>query len=87
MNGTHSQVAPLCAELEHPETPVLIEVRDLILRVIICPKTIFHGQTRVPTKVVDNVLRVGFYNLVIRQRQTKGQIPHESTSRNRAKQH
>ena len=63
MNETHSQVVPLCAELEHPETPVLTEVRDLILHVIICPETVFHGQTRVPTEVVDNVLRVGFYKL------------------------
>ena len=82
MNETYSQVAPLCAELEHPETPVLAEVRDLILRVIICPETVFHGQTWVPTEFVDNVLRVGFYYLVIRQRQTKGQIPHGSTWRN-----
>ena len=54
------------AELEDPETPVLTEVRDLILHIIIRPETIFRGQTRVPTIVVDNVLRVGFYDLVIR---------------------
>ena len=66
MNETYSQVTPLRAELEDPETPVLTEVRDLILHIIIRPETIFRGQTRVPTIVVDNVLRVGFYDLVIR---------------------
>ena len=58
MNGeTNSQVAPLCAILEDPETPVLTEVGDLILRVVIRTKTVFHGQTRVrQTELVDNVL-------------------------------
>jgi hypothetical protein len=60
MNGeTNSQVAPLCAILEDPETPVLTEVGDLILPVVIRTKTVFHGQRRVPqTELVDNVLRV-----------------------------
>jgi hypothetical protein len=60
MNGeTNSQVAPLCTILEDPETPVLTEVGDLILRVVIRTKTVFHGQTRVlQTELVDNVLRV-----------------------------
>ena len=56
---TNSQVPPLCAILEDPETPVLTEVRDLILRVVIRTKTVFHGQTCVrQTELVDNVLRV-----------------------------
>jgi hypothetical protein len=64
---THSQIAPLCAELEDPEAPVLAEVRGLILHVIIRPETVFQGQARILTEVVDNVLRVGFYNSAIRQ--------------------
>jgi hypothetical protein len=68
MDETYSQVAPLCAELEDPETPVLAEVRGLILRVVIRPETVFQGQTRVlRTELVDNVLRVGFDNLTTRQ--------------------
>jgi hypothetical protein len=67
MNGeTNSQVAPLCAKLEDPETPVLTEVGDLILRVVIRTKTIFHGQTRVrQTELVDNVLRVRIDTTII----------------------
>jgi hypothetical protein len=58
----------LCTELEDPETPVLTEVRDLIFRVVIRPETVFQSQTRILwTDVVDNVLRVGFYNLATRQ--------------------
>ena len=56
--GTNSQVTPLCAILEDPETPVLTEVGDLILRVVIRTKTVFNGQTRVPRTEVDNVLYV-----------------------------
>ena len=64
MNGeTNSQVAPLCAILEDPETPVLTEVGDLILRVVIRTKTVFHGQTRVrQAELVDNVLCVRIDN-------------------------
>ena len=58
-DGTHSQVAPLCAELEDPEAPVLTEVRDLIVRVVIRPETVFHCRTRaLRAEFVDNVLRV-----------------------------
>jgi hypothetical protein len=63
---TNSQVAPLCAKLEDPKTPVLTEVGDLILRVVIRTKTIFHGQTRVrQTELVDNVLRVRIDTTII----------------------
>jgi len=67
MNGdTNSQVTPLCTILEDPETPVLAEVGDLILRVVIRTKTVFHSQTRVPqTELVDNVLRVGIDTMII----------------------
>ncbi len=60
---TNSQVAPLCAVLEDPETPVLTEIRDLILRIVIRTETVFNGQTHVlQTELVDNVLRVGVFN-------------------------
>jgi hypothetical protein len=67
MNGeTNSQVAPLCAILEDPETPVLTEGGDLILRVVIRAKAVFHGQTRVrQTEFVDNVLRVRIDTTII----------------------
>ena len=67
MNGeTNSQVAPLCAILEDPETPVLTEVGDLILRIVIRTKTVFHSQTRVQrTEPVDNVLHVRFDTTMI----------------------
>jgi hypothetical protein len=60
MNGeANSQVAPLCAILEDPETPVLTEVGDLIICVVTRTKTVFHSQTRIrQTELVDNVLRV-----------------------------
>jgi hypothetical protein len=68
IDETHGQVAPLCTELEHPETPVLTEVRGLILLIVIRPETIFQGQTRVlRTELVDNVLRVAFDNLTTHQ--------------------
>jgi hypothetical protein len=83
MDETHGQVTPLCTELEDPETPVLTEVRGLILCIVIRPETIFRGQTRVlRTELVDNVLRVGFDNLTTRQAPTKDQIPPESTWHN-----
>jgi hypothetical protein len=63
---TNSQVAPLCAILEDPETPVLTEVGDLIFRVVIRTKTVFHGQTRVPqTELVDNVLHVRIDTMIV----------------------
>ncbi len=63
MGDTNSQVAPLCAVLEDPETPVLTEIRDLILRIVIRTETVFNGQTHVlQTELVDNVLRVGVFN-------------------------
>ena len=41
--------------------PVLTEVGDLILRAVICTKTVFHGQTRVQqTEPVDNILHIQF---------------------------
>jgi hypothetical protein len=58
MGGTHRQVAPLCAVLEDPETPVLTEIRDLISRVVVRPKAVFRGQTRILWAESDNVLRV-----------------------------
>ena len=83
---TNSQVAPLCAILEDPETPVLTEVGDLILRVVIRTKTVFHGQTRIPkTSLVDNFLRVRFdttKNEQLYKDSTTDEIPHESTWRN-----
>ena len=63
MGDTNSQVAPLCAVLEDPETPVLTEIRDLILRIVIRTETVFNGQTHVlQTELIDNVLRVGVFN-------------------------
>ena len=67
MDGeTDSQVAPLCAILEDPETPVLTEVGDLIPCVVIRTETVFHGQTRVPqTELVNNVLHVRIDTTII----------------------
>ena len=87
MNGeTNSEVAPLCTILEDPEAPILTEVGDLILCVVIRTKTVFHGQTRIPrTQLVDNVLCVRIDTTIIQQvykDPTKDGIPHESTWRN-----
>jgi hypothetical protein len=60
---TYGQVAPLRAELEDPETPVLIKACDLIPRVVVRPEAVFDGQTRVLRTEVDDVLRIGFNDL------------------------